>query len=75
LTLVEPADHRREEHSERARIEHGGRVYTTDPVSGLKDPRPCNETLRDPDHHFTAGVDRVPRRIVNSDVDMTEIGS
>ena len=30
LTLVEPAGHRREEHSEGARIDHGGRVYTTD---------------------------------------------
>jgi hypothetical protein len=46
LTLVERADHRRKEHSEGERIEHGGRVYTTDPISGLKDPRPGNETLR-----------------------------
>ena len=36
LTLVEPAGHRREEHSEGARIEHGGRVYTTGRISGLK---------------------------------------
>jgi hypothetical protein len=46
LTQVEPADHRREEHSEGERIDHGRRVYTTDPISGLKDPWPSDETLR-----------------------------
>ena len=34
LPLVEPADQRRQEHSEGERVEHGGRVYTTDRISG-----------------------------------------
>ena len=33
LPLVEPADQRRQEHSERQRIEHGGRVYPTGPIA------------------------------------------
>ena len=48
LPLVEPADQRRQEHSEGQRVEHGGRVYTTDPISGPQDLRPSNETLRAP---------------------------
>jgi hypothetical protein len=35
LPLVEPAGQRRQEHSDRERVEHGGRVYTTGPISGL----------------------------------------
>jgi hypothetical protein len=37
LPLAEPADQRRQEHSEGPRVEHGGRVYITDQVSGLED--------------------------------------
>ena len=33
LPLVEPADQRRQEHAEGERVEHGARVYTTDPIS------------------------------------------
>jgi len=33
VVLVEPADQRRQEHSQRQRIEHGGRVYPTGPIA------------------------------------------
>ncbi len=46
LPLVEPADQRGQQQAERQRVEHGARVYTTDPISGPEDPRPSNETLR-----------------------------
>ncbi len=47
LPLVEPADQRRQEHSEGHRVEHGGRVYTHRPdLRARKDRRPSNETLR-----------------------------
>ena len=38
LPLVEPADQRSQEHSEGQRVEHGERVYTTDPLSGPRGP-------------------------------------
>jgi hypothetical protein len=46
LPLVESADQRRQEHSKRPPVRHGGRVYITNQVSGLEDLRPSNETLR-----------------------------
>jgi hypothetical protein len=36
LTLVEPADQRREEHSEGERVEHGGRVYDLPPSAATR---------------------------------------
>ena len=41
LPLVEPADQRGQEHPEGHRVEHGGRVYITDPIS--KPPNPSVE--------------------------------
>jgi hypothetical protein len=38
LPLVEPADQPGQQHSERQGVEHGGRVYTTDRISGLRTP-------------------------------------
>ncbi len=38
LPLVEPADQRRQEYSDGERVEHGGRVYTTDPISKPQGP-------------------------------------
>ena len=38
LPLVEPADKRCQEHSERERVEHCGRVYINNPISGLQGP-------------------------------------
>jgi hypothetical protein len=46
--LVEPADQRGQDQPERQRVEHGARVYTTDPISGPQDPRPSNETIGAP---------------------------
>ena len=50
LSLVKPADQRRQEHAKGERVEHGARVYTSDPISGPRSPsvRSSNETLRDP---------------------------
>jgi hypothetical protein len=36
LPLVEPADQRRQEHSKGKRVEHGGRVYINNLISGLQ---------------------------------------
>jgi hypothetical protein len=33
LSLVKPADERSQEHAKRERVDHGARVYTTDPTS------------------------------------------
>jgi hypothetical protein len=44
--LVEPGDQRGQDQPKRQRVEHGARVYTTDPISGPQDPRPSNETIR-----------------------------
>ena len=48
LPLVEPADQPSEEDSEGPHVEHGGRVYTTDPIAPPQGSRPTNETLRAP---------------------------
>ena len=49
---------------------------SSDPAAaaGRRDPL-VEQARHDHDHRFTAGVDKVPRRIVDGDVDMTEIGS
>jgi hypothetical protein len=36
--LVEPADQRGQQYSKRQGVAHGGRVYTTDRISGLRTP-------------------------------------
>jgi hypothetical protein len=38
LPLGEPADQRRQKQAEGARVEHGGRVYINNGISGLQDP-------------------------------------
>jgi hypothetical protein len=38
LPPVEPADQGAEQQAERHRVEHGARAYTTDPISGPKEP-------------------------------------
>jgi hypothetical protein len=38
LPLVEPADQRCQEPAEGRRVEHGGKVYTTDRSQGPKRP-------------------------------------
>ena len=48
LPLVEPADQRRQEHSEGQRVEHGGRVYTTDPISEPRRPSARNGNSQAP---------------------------
>ena len=44
LPPVEPADQRGEQQAERHRVEHGARVYTTDPISGPQ--RPVGRAMR-----------------------------
>jgi hypothetical protein len=38
LSVVEPADERSEEHAKNHRLDHGARVYTTDPTSRPRRP-------------------------------------
>ena len=38
LSLVKPADQRPQEHGKGERVEHGARVYTTDPISRPRSP-------------------------------------
>jgi hypothetical protein len=38
LPPVEPAGQRREQHPERQRVEHGGRVYTTNRIAAPRNP-------------------------------------
>jgi hypothetical protein len=43
LSLVEPAGQRGQNHRKEERVEHGGRVYTTDLISGSQRPSANNE--------------------------------
>jgi hypothetical protein len=46
LPPVEPTGQRGEQQTERQRVGHGARVYTTDPIAGPQNRRPSNDTIR-----------------------------